>query len=413
MDKLLRSADRSAGAHGVSRRRALGKIGKGGLAASALLGVAAAGVRAQSGTETAMTEATARQAINAINDALGGGDGATLTRVFSPDYVNHTPHRPVPGGETYPPTFAGLASAVGDLRAAAPNATLIVEEIVATGDTAAVRLTFRATVKAVSADSGETVAYPVTVGGIAIVRVRDRQIVESWDYNDFAELYGDAFTVPPAPSQEQPAAEARGERREIANVTAVTVEGIGLLQLTQAETESLSIEAEPKVLRRIATEVRDGRLFIRPDRSLRTREPIVYHLSVVNIDAIELSGAVEAETSQIETDALQLSLSGSSAMTIGQLAASDLAVVASGNGSVAIGGELVSQTVELSGSVRYSAAELRSKQATLSVSGAGQAEVRVSDRLDVTISGAGSVAYYGNPEITQSISGAGSLRQAG
>jgi predicted ester cyclase len=396
----------------LSRRSALARSVGGGLAAGVLLGGGARGAAARSGTETATTEATVRQAIGIINDVLDGGDVAALERVFAPEYVNRTPRRPHAGGQPYAPTLAGLQAALTDLRAAVPDAVLIVEEVIAADDRAAVRVTFRGTVPATAADTGQTISYPVTVGGVAIVHVRDRQIVASWDYDEFAELFGGLFARPAAP-EEEPAMDARGERREIADVTAVSVQGIGTLRLTQGDTESLTIEAEPRVLRRIATEVRDGTLFIRPDRSLRTREPIVYHLTVEDLDAIELSGAVEAEANQFATDELRLALSGSSAFAIGDLTADALTVTSNGNGSVSLGGSVGTQTVDLSGSGRYLAADLQSEEASLTVSGAGQAEVRVSDRLAVDISGAGSVVYYGNPEITQSISGAGSLRQAG
>jgi predicted ester cyclase len=376
-----------------------------------LLGPGTGATRALSGAESATTEATVRQAINAINEVLDGADVAALERVFAADYVNRTPRRR-PDGQSYAPTLAGLQAALTDLRAAVPDAVLIVEEVVGAVDRAAVRVTFRGTVPATAADSGQTVSYPITFGAAAFVHVRDRQIVASWDYDEFAELFGDLFARPAAAEEEQPAVDTRGERREIADVNAVSVEGIGTLRLTQGDTESLTIEAEPRVLRRIATEVRDRTLVIRPDRSLRTREPIVYHLTVEDLDAIELSGAVAGEAERFATDELRLSLSGSSAFAIGELTADALTVISSGNGSAVLGGSVTTQTVDLSGSGRYRAADLQSADASLTVSGAGQAEVRVSDRLAVDISGAGGVVYHGNPEITQSISGAGSLRQA-
>jgi hypothetical protein len=371
------------------------------------------GAAAQTGAETAATEATVRQAIDAINTVLAGGDAAALTRVFAPDYVNRTPRRAGASGQPYPPNLAGLQAAVTDLRAAAPNAVLIVEEVIASGGRAAVRITFRGAVPATAAETGQTVSYPISVGGVAMVHVRDRQIVASWDYDEFAELFGELFARPDPPEEDEPAEDARGERREIANVSAVSVEGIGTLRLTQGDAEELTIEADSRLLRQIETDVRDGTLVIRPDRTLRTREPIVYHLTVEDLEAIELSGAVHGGADRFMTDRLRLSLSGASSFTLGELTADALTVSSNGNGSLSVGGSVTAQTVELSGSGRYAAAELQSEDASLTVSGAGQAEVRVSGRLDVEISGAASVVYHGDPEVSQSISGAGSLSRAG
>ena len=395
-----------------SRRTALARFGGGGLAAG-ILGTRNSGsTAAQDDAESAATEAAVRQAIEAINAVLAGGDVTPLDTIIAPGYVNHTPHRSPATNASYPPNRAGLQSALTDLRGAVPDAVLVVDEIIANGGSAAVRLAFRGTAEATSADTSATTAYPLTIGGVAIVRVRGGLIAETWDYDEFAELFGGAFGVP-AEAEEEPVSTTSGVRRvEIAGVNEVAVQGIGTLRLTQSDTESLTIEAEPKVLRRLSAEVADGQLTIRPARPIRTREPIVYSLTVRDLSAIELSGAVEAEAAQFSTDALDLSLSGSSALEIQNLNAENLSVTGEGNAAILLAGTTTTQTVELSGSSRYLAADLVSEEASLTVSGASQARVQATAQLTVEISGAGSVIYAGNPEITQDISGAGSLTQA-
>ena len=65
----------------------------------------------------------------------------------------------------------------------------------------------------------------------------------------------------------------------------------------------------------------------------------------------------------------------------------------------------------MSGASKLVADSLQVKTAQLSISGAGKAEVNVSDSLKVAISGAGKVTYRGNPAVERQISGAGSVRQ--
>ena len=62
--------------------------------------------------------------------------------------------------------------------------------------------------------------------------------------------------------------------------------------------------------------------------------------------------------------------------------------------------------------VRFDNFELDRKTAELSVTGAGDARVAVSDTLKVSITGAGKVEYIGNPpHIEREITGAGSIRK--
>ena len=54
------------------------------------------------------------------------------------------------------------------------------------------------------------------------------------------------------------------------------------------------------------------------------------------------------------------------------------------------------------------------QNADVSISGAGDAILRVEQALDVRISGAGSVRYYGQPEsVSKQISGAGNVSEIG
>jgi hypothetical protein len=65
----------------------------------------------------------------------------------------------------------------------------------------------------------------------------------------------------------------------------------------------------------------------------------------------------------------------------------------------------------MSGASKLNADDLQVRTAQISISGAGKAEVAVSDSLKVAISGAGKVTYRGNPTIEKQISGAGTVRQ--
>ena len=65
----------------------------------------------------------------------------------------------------------------------------------------------------------------------------------------------------------------------------------------------------------------------------------------------------------------------------------------------------------MTGASQLAAKGLQAKTAEISTTGAGDAEVAVTDTLNVVITGAGKVTYTGNPTIKKQITGAGSIRR--
>ncbi len=105
--------------------------------------------------------------------------------------------------------------------------------------------------------------------------------------------------------------------------------------------------------------------------------------------------------------------SGAGRITIEQLTASDATVTLSGVGTIGLSGEVMNQTVEMSGLGAYQAGDLASRLATITMSGAGAATVWVSERLDAQKSGAGTLSYYGSPQMSVSASGVGNVVSLG
>jgi predicted ester cyclase len=399
----------------MPRRGALRRLGTGGLAAGLFASVSAGDAAAQSSLVSAATEAAARRAINAINQALSADDMTVLDLAFAPDYVNHTPHRSLQSGQLFTADLAGLEAGLVELRAAVPDAVLVVDDVIASGDTAAVRATFRGTIDPAVLSLPSGTSGRLVIGGAAFVRIVDGRVVESWDYSDAAEIVGAIARPTPEPTPEPtaPPAVEGGEAREVMDFQEVALEGVGTLLIAQGDTESLTIEAEPKVLKRIETEVRGGKLTIRPARSFNTREAITYHLMVKQLSAIELSGAGVVEVPALTSDQLRLSLDQAGSLTIEQLTATTLEVAASGNGAITLAGTVDQQTVTLSGAAQYDASGLESRDAAISADGASQAVINASETLQAQAGGASRIQYLGNPDVREDVSAAGSVVNVG
>jgi hypothetical protein len=398
----------------MSRRGALRRLGAGGLAAGIAVGSRQRPAQAQFAISAAITEATARRAIAAINRALAIGDMSGLDATFSPDYVNHTPPRSLATGQLFSSDLAGLKASLTELRTVVPDGVLLIDDIVASYDTASILASFRGTLRAAATKQPNGPNVDLRVGGVAFAKISGGQVLQSWGYDDAAEQYGAIVAgVAEQPVEEPVTANERGEVRDVHDFQEVALEGVGTLMIEQGKTESLTIEAEPKVLKRIETEVRNGKLTIRPDRSFSTRESITYHLTVKQLIGIELAGAGRVESAQLSSDQLRIDGKGAGGVVIDNLTANTLDLTAAGNVQTELAGTVDSQTVTVSDAAKYAAADLESRLASVTASGASQVSVNVSESLDAHVSGAARVEYSGDPAVTEDVSAAGSLSNVG
>lgn len=204
------------------------------------------------------------------------------------------------------------------------------------------------------------------------------------------------------------------EARDVAGFDRVDVSGAGNVRVTQGETESLSITTDDNLLPYIVTEVYQNKLRIYLDKvNARPTKGITYDLRVKDLRALNLSGAMKAESGPLETDSLSLTISGSGSISIDHLIAENAELRISGSGSGSMRGEVVTQALHVSGSGSYHAGDLKSQVAEVRISGSGDATVWVSETLDAHISGSGTVSYYGAPRTDQHVSGSGKVRGLG
>ncbi|MGI8814107.1 MAG: head GIN domain-containing protein [Pseudonocardia sp.] len=181
------------------------------------------------------------------------------------------------------------------------------------------------------------------------------------------------------------------ETRAVSGVSALQLNTSGDVQVSAGPTTSLTIEAPADVLPLLTSDVVGGtlELSIKDGTSVRTRNPIVYRLTVPKLDQIEVNGSGD--------------------VTFPDLATGTVRVAIDGSGTVTLGGTADRQEVEVSGSGNYIGDRLATKTAQTTISGSGDVTLQVSDRLEATVSGSGTVHYRGNPSVTKNISGSGEV----
>ncbi|MGC1322930.1 MAG: DUF2807 domain-containing protein [Candidatus Udaeobacter sp.] len=102
---------------------------------------------------------------------------------------------------------------------------------------------------------------------------------------------------------------------------------------------------------------------------------------------------------------------GAVKLTVKQLSGPIFALESKGASEVSLDGNIDRLLVDMTGASHLAADGLQAKTAEISTTGAGDAEVAVTDSLKVVITGAGKVTYSGNPAtIKKQITGAGSIR---
>lgn len=208
------------------------------------------------------------------------------------------------------------------------------------------------------------------------------------------------------------------EERRVSGFDRIEFSTIGELTIRQGDRESLAIKAESNVMRRIETEVRDDTLYIDmrsvfPWWGVVPTRRITYDLTVVDLTAVDLLGVGGIYAGAIDTDRLDINMSGAGEIIIRALDAETLSLEHTGVGKCELAGEVIRQEILLTGAGAYDGADLESETAEVEVTGVGKATVWTSERLDIKLTGAGSVGYYGDPRVTEDITGVGRVRSLG
>ena len=179
------------------------------------------------------------------------------------------------------------------------------------------------------------------------------------------------------------------ETRDVSGFSEIDLSGSGMVLVSVTGTESLTVEAEDNILSLLTTEVKDGRLILGANQSILPTRDIVYTVTVINLEAVTVSGSGSVAAVDVAANGFEVDISGS--------------------GTVTPEGVSERLDVSISGSGAFEGGALVAATGTVSVSGSGEALVNVTDDLDADVSGSGTVGYIGDPTVSTSISGSGEV----
>lgn len=229
---------------------------------------------------------------------------------------------------------------------------------------------------------------------------------------------------------------------EISDIAELVVNGAGNVQITQGETESLEVEAEPEVIERIGVDLTRGKLTL----SIKTPkgflgifqdlhynpEMVTYRLQLKDLHRIVLSGATHTNLGEWSTKSLKVYASGASKVTfkklgadsvwfdltgaseahLEQLMATNTNFTLSGASNIDFNGvgKVDKLKVDASGASNFHGKKLEARSAEVELSGASNCEVYATVSLSAETSGASHIQYAGNPKTTFSSSGVSDIK---
>jgi carbon monoxide dehydrogenase subunit G len=204
------------------------------------------------------------------------------------------------------------------------------------------------------------------------------------------------------------------QTRSAGQFNSVDVSGAIDVYVRQDSASSIKIEGDDNLLELVEV-IDDGdilRIHPRNGYNLNPSKDIKVYLSSPNYKKFEASGACKiiSENKLTSTENITIDLSGSCDAKL-ELQVPAISADMSGACSLVLKGQSKDFKVEGSGSTSIKCIELLTENTNVEISGAGDAEVSASVKLDVEVSGAGSVKYKGSPAVNQSISGAGSVKK--
>ncbi|HVN59015.1 MAG TPA: head GIN domain-containing protein [Bacteroidales bacterium] len=189
------------------------------------------------------------------------------------------------------------------------------------------------------------------------------------------------------------------KERTMSGFDAVKVSSGIDVYLSQGDKESVTVEADENLHDYIVTEVRNGVLNVYTDNvSIRHAERERVYVTIKDVKSLRTSSAgdIVGET-PIKCGDIEISASSSGDITL-ELHADKVDVDISSAGDIKLNGDAQSLRADLSSAGSLKAYDFKVKEADVSVSSAGDADIYASDKLMARASSAGDIHYMGSPK---------------
>ncbi|MGJ3240708.1 MAG: head GIN domain-containing protein [Anaerolineae bacterium] len=203
------------------------------------------------------------------------------------------------------------------------------------------------------------------------------------------------------------------ETRTVSNFTEIRIATGGRVYVTLGDEYEITVNIDENLLDLLTTEVDDNTLVIdqRSNTGIRPTE-LTVRVTLPELEGIHITGAGDINVAPVESDSFAISISGAGDVRVDELIADELDVEVSGAGNVVIeAGRVTKQDIRLSGAGNYNAGDVESETVEVNLSGVGAATINASESITGNLSGVGSITYSGDASVDVETSGVGSIRR--
>ncbi|MCX6333357.1 MAG: DUF2807 domain-containing protein [Bacteroidia bacterium] len=190
------------------------------------------------------------------------------------------------------------------------------------------------------------------------------------------------------------------KERIVESFTGISTSSAIDVVLTQGDKMSVVVEADENLHEYIMTEVKDGTLHVytKEGVSIRDAEMKKVHVTMKDIYKISSSSAGDVfGQTPVKSDNLKLSASSAGDIKL-EVYAKSLDINVSSSGDLTLSGEADMLNADLSSAGDLNAYDLKVREADISASSAGDADIWVTEKLKARASSAGDVNYKGDPK---------------
>ncbi len=192
------------------------------------------------------------------------------------------------------------------------------------------------------------------------------------------------------------------ETYDLGEFSALQVDGIGQVTITQGEANSLTLIAEPSILEKMTYSITGDTLYLgfADEITLASLDPqsgIQMILTVKGIQSIDHAGSCNIVGTGLSGKTLELTHDGVGSISLTDLTYEAVELDLSGSGSVVINGAIDKQSILMSGSVRYFGSDTPTRMINAELDGHTQASVWVTEILNVETGTDARFEFFGVP----------------
>jgi hypothetical protein len=188
------------------------------------------------------------------------------------------------------------------------------------------------------------------------------------------------------------------KERKTDSFTGVKVSSGIDVYLKQGDNVNVTVEADENLHEYILTEVHGGVLNVYSEYNIRDAERKRVYVTMTEINSVRTTSAGDViGEGPVKSDRLELSSSSAGDIKL-EVHSKNVNLDISSSGDMTLSGETDMLRADLSSAGNLNAFDLKSREADVSVSSAGDADVNVSERITARASSAGNINYRGDPK---------------